>query len=230
MIVREQRDHFLLVEQHEHAVVSGVFARHWAGEIRPRDAVLHAVANHDVGWKELDAEVRWNPATGRPYSFTDYPPEPKFRAYTRGLDLVEGQNPYAGYLCSRHYGSFVRDAREPVAVAFREQEERRRAQIEPGLSAEERAHAEHNFRLLQLCDDLSLFVCLNEPGENSYPWYRDGFRFGDGRLMPVWQDRRTLRLEPNPFSKGFDLTIPYRLLDGDGTPAGGDVLELRVEA
>lgn len=186
----------------------------------PQSPTFFAIANHDIGWQELDAEARFNPETGEPYSFIDYPLGPKLRAYGRGLDRIEVQEPYASYLCSMHYSSFVRDSSEPIAADFREKETRRRAKIEEWIPRRWMENAEYNFRLLQLCDDLSLFVCLNEPGENTFPWYRDGFDFAGQRLLPVWHDRQTLSLAPNPFSDPFDLTIPYERVG-----VGGDTLE-----
>lgn len=228
MIVRERLDSFVLIRQHDHGRVSGEFARHWEAEIKPESPTLYAIAEHDVGWQELDDEVRFNPGTNTPYSFIDYPLEPKLRAYKHGLDRIESGNPYAGYLCSLHYSSFVRDSREPVAVEFREREAGRRGRIEDILPENWLENAEYNFRLLQLCDDLSLFLCLNEPGENTFPWYRDGFRFLGERLVPVWRDGPTLSLTPNPFSESFELAIPYRRIGRSGRIFEDDSFRIRV--
>ena len=228
MIVRERPDSFVLVEQHYHGLVSGEFARHWAVEVRVREAALYAIANHDVAWRELDATVSWNEATGRPYSFLDYPARPKLQAYANGLDNIQARSPYAACLCSMHYGSFVRDARREPEVSFREAEAARRRVIETTLSEEQIESLEYNFRLLQLCDDLSLFVCLNEPGRNDYPHYKDGFGFMGASLEPVWDDERTLRLNPNPFSQPFRIEVPYRVVGRNRLLQQSDRLELRV--
>ncbi len=96
------------------------------------------------------------------------------------------------------------------------------------MSAQEAENLERNFRLLQTCDDLSLFVCLNEPGRSDHPWYREGFEFMGTRFAPIWEDRRTLRLSPNPFSEPFDLSITHLSVSRDGRPLGRGLLELRV--
>ena len=96
------------------------------------------------------------------------------------------------------------------------------------MSARELENLELNFRLLQTCDDLSLFVCLNEPGRSDHPLYREGFQFMVTKYEPIWEDRRTLRLVPNPFSGAFDLSIPYLSVGKDGWPLGSGRLELRV--
>ena len=228
MIVRKLKNSYLLIRQHEHGRISGEFARHWDAGITPQRPTLFAIANHDVGWEELDAEVRFDPDTGEPYSFTNYPLEPKLQAYKHGLDQLEAQEPYASYLCSLHYGSFVRDSSEPAAIEFREREAGRRSRIEDQTPRGWFENAEYNFRLLKLCDDLSLFVCLNEPGKNTFPWYKDGFDFMDRKLQPIWRDRQTLSLAPNPFSDPFDFTIPYQRIGPDGQHMEDGGIHIRV--
>ena len=228
MIVRAREDGFLLIRQHEHGQISGQFARHWKTDTLPERATLFAITSHDVGWEELDDEVKLNPETNAPYSFVDYPLEPKLRAYKHGLDQVEVQEPYAAYLCSLHYSSFVRDSKEPAAVDFKNRESNRRKRLEERMPEEWLQNSEYNFRLLQLCDDFSLFVCLNEPGENTFPWYGNGFEFRGEKLMPVWRDEHTLNIDPNPFSEPFDLTIPYDLVGRGGEAIEKDSFRIRV--
>lgn len=228
MIVRETPAGFLLVAQHDHGLVSGEFARRFGWTPPLREETLYAVSNHDIGWLTLDDEVLWNEEAGRPYSFMDHPPGPKMEAYEEGLDSIETESPYAALLCSAHYGSFVERSEEPHEVRFREREESRRERLRASLSGEELEGFERDFRLLRVCDDLSLFVCLNEPGHNDYPWYRDGFEFRGERFRPVWEDERTLRFEPNPLSEAFDLRIPYRVVGLDGSPVERSALKVRI--
>ena len=228
MIVRDKPDSYVLIGQHDHGRVSGEFARHWGERPIPLESTLYAIANHDVAWQRLDKTLRWNETTGKPYSFVDYPAEPKMEAYREGLDLLEAQDPYAACLCSMHYASFVRDARGAAEVGFREGEGRRQERLRGAMSARELENVERNFRLLQTCDDLSLFVCLNEPGRSDHPWYREGFEFMGTKFVPTWEDRRTLRLNPSPFSEAFDLFIPHLSVGKDRRPLGSGSLELRV--
>ena len=228
MIVRERPDSYVLIKQHDHGLISGEFARHWAEEPRPLEPTLYAIANHDIGWQALDASVRWNEESGKPYSFTDYPTGPKLQASREGLDFLESRNPYAACLCSMHYAAFISDSEDETAVRIVEGEVRRRRKIKSKMTEEELGNLEHNFRLLQLCDNLSLFVCLNEPGRNDHPWYKNGFEFEGAKFEPVWEDHRTLRLDPNPFSKPFDLFVPYALVEKNGRAVGSGRLGLRV--
>ncbi len=230
MIVRETDKGFLLIAQHDHGLVSGDFAKRfseeWLGEAPLRDDVLFAASNHDIGWRRLDSEVSWNGERGRPHSFVDYPSEPKMEAYTEGLDAVEAHSPYAALLCSAHYGSFVKRSEAPAEVRFREREELRRASIEASTTVPDTFG--RDFRLLQLCDDLSLFVCLNEPGEEIHSWHKDGFEFSGWKFHPVWEGGDSLRFEPNPLSEGLEISLPYRVAGREDGIIERNTLELRV--
>ena len=230
MIVRERPDSFVLVRQHDHALASGVFAEHWAQGPRPYRSTLHAVANHDVAWRPLDREVRWNESTGRPYAFTDYPAEPKVRAYAAGIDLVEAEDPYAACLCSMHYTTLVRQfGRSEAERRFVEAEDRRQARLKSGMSDEAASNLDRNLEFLRLCDGLSLFVCLNEPGGRGQPPpYPEGFRFDGTTFEPAWEGGQTLRFRPNPFSGPFEVGIPYSEVGKDGRSLGGGELRVRI--
>ena len=221
MLVRDRKSGFALVEQYEHSLISGALARHWGWEPEPSEAAIHAISEHDLAWKELDAEVSFNPETGRPYKFFEYPAETRLSAYRRGIDAVEANDPYAGLLCSLHYESFVKNATGAVEASFRAAERERQSRLMFAISDAERERVDDELALLRICDDLSLFLCLNEPGENSYPWFREGFVYGQTHLMPVWEEHNVLRLEPSPFARGFELIIPYRVIDEAGRFAGG---------
>ncbi len=231
MIVREAKRGFLLVNQHDHGLVSGEFARRfsgaWIGEPLSEDA-LYAVSNHDIGWRRLDAEVLWNEEKGRPYSFVDYPSEPKMEAYVEGVNLVEAHSPYAALLCSRHYGSFVARSEAAAEARFREREELRRKRLEASLSEAGTETFERDFRLLQLCDDLSLFVCFNEPGKEISSWHKGGFDLSGRKFHPVWEEDNSLRFEPNPLSDGFDVSLPYQMISREGGAIERSTLELRI--
>ena len=230
MIVRERPGSYLLIKQHDHALASGEFARRWVAEPRPLESTLFAIAHHDVAWRGPDAEVRWNEETGRPYSFLDYPAELKVRAYAEGLEWVEERDAYAACLCSMHYETLLRRFGGTEAEArFVEAETRRQERLRAGMSGEELENLERNLNLLRLCDGLSLFVCLNEPGgDEDPPPYPEGFALGDERYRPIWDDRSTLRLDPDPFSEPFEVAIPYRTVGRDRSHLESGSLELRV--
>jgi hypothetical protein len=226
MIVRERPDSFLLFEQHEHALIAGEFALRWRERPRPFESTVYAIANHDLAWRELDREVLWNEENDRPYSFVDYPLDLKLLAQRRGIDLVADHDPYAGCLCSMHYARFLLDSERPEEVEFRESEVERQGSLEARMSEAELENLERNFRFLRLCDSLSLFLCLNEPGGKDSP--PPFFEFEGTSFEPVWMDGHTLRLDPNPFSEAFGIAILYRTIGRDRRTLGSDILELRV--
>lgn len=231
MIVRETGGWFRLIEQHDHGLASGELAAHWDGEIEPRGAVLYAVANHDLAWEELDGEVLWNPGTGKPYSFTSYPLRPKLEAYSRGLDHLQRREPYAACLCSMHYRGLEGDRKTPPSPAFQRGEEERQEAIKKELSERELGELDRNFCLLRICDEISLFVCLNEPGEHALPFGGGAFELAGERMKPVWggsPEEPVLSLDPNPFTGPFQLRIPYTTVDRGGRSGEGGRLALRV--
>jgi hypothetical protein len=229
MIVRDRPDSFLLFEQHEHALVAGEFVRRWGEKPLPFESTVYAVANHDLAWRELDREMLWNEDKERPYSFMDYPRDLKLPAQRRAVDLVEDHDPYAGCLCSMHYARFLLDSERPEEIEFREGELERQGRIREGMGEEGLENLERNFHFLRLCDGFSLFLCLNEPGGGDRPPpYPGGFRFEGTSFELVWEDDRTLRLDPNPFPEEFGVEIPYRVVGRDGRLLGSDLLELRV--
>lgn len=220
----------MLIRQHDHALASGEFARRWQSPPRPRDPTLFAVAQHDAAWKGPDASVSWNEERGRPYSFQDYPAELKVRAYAEGLDRLEGQDAYAACLCSLHYETLVRRfGKTGEEARFVEAQAGRQERLRAGMTEEEIGNLDRNLRFLRLCDGLSLFVCLNDPGENeSPPPYPGGFEFDGRRFEPVWEDRRVFRLEPDPFTEPFEISIPYGRVGRDRRPLDGGRIELQV--
>ena len=229
VIVRERADSFVLVEQHEHALVSGEFARRWVERPSPLGSTLYAVENHDVAWRGPDREVRWNEASGRPYSFLDYPVGPKLAAQRRGIELVEAHDDYAACLCSMHYSRFLIGSEKPVEVVFREQEAARQERLREGMGEEELANLERNFRFLRLCDGFSLFLFLYEPGQTGYPPPTPGgFELDGTKYELSWQDEGSVSLDPFPLTEPFGVSVPYREVGKDRRTIGDGVLEFRV--
>ena len=229
MIIRARPDSFVLIKQHDHALASAEFARHWSSPPKPLGPTWYAVAHHDIAWQGPDQDVSWDEEKDRPYSFVDYPPEPKVRAYTEGLDRLEAENLYAAYLCSLHYTTLMQSSKKEAELRFVAEESRRQERLRAGMSGEETENVDRNLRFLKLCDGLSLFVCLNEPGgSDNPPPYPDGFSFDDEHYAPEWTDSHTLRLDPDPFSEPFEVSIPYKEFGKDRRPLGSGRTELRI--
>lgn len=137
MIIRETEHEFVMVAQHDHALLSGDVAKN-----------------------------------------TDYPSLPKVTHYQYGLDQVEKMNKYAGLLCSMHYYSFgFQDSTDRDCIEFAHHEKCRQKRIRDELNVTNDEAIIKQFRLLQLCDRISLYVCLNNPGvskEQEHPPFKIG--------------------------------------------------------
>ncbi|MBA4603772.1 DUF3891 family protein [Thermoactinomyces mirandus] len=228
MIVRKRGNYFILVKQHDHGLVAGEIAAHINEPIQPLAKTLFAISHHDVGWEELDQTIRWNEEKNRPYDFQDYPLLPKLEAYTQGIARVVANDHYAGFLCSKHYASFFTNETDPAARRFREQELTRQHQLREYFTQTEEENIARNFRLLQFCDKLSLFICLSDPGENRNLWYEDGIFYQGKRYQWIWEDRHRLRISPNLFIQSFTLDIPYQLVDAYRRLVGSETYTLQV--
>ncbi|MDQ3362278.1 MAG: DUF3891 family protein, partial [Actinomycetota bacterium] len=161
--------------------------------------------------------------------FLDYPTGLKLAAQRRGIDLVEAHDAYAACLCSMHYARFLLGSEDPPEVEFREGEAARQERLREGMSGEDLGNLERNFRFLRLCDGLSLFLFLYEPGRAHYPPPTpDGFELDGTRYELSWQNERAVRLDPFPLTGPFDVSVPYREVGTDRRSLGGGRIEFRV--
>jgi Protein of unknown function (DUF3891) len=103
VIVRTLGDRLQLITQPDHAQLARRIMEHCVPlAIRPRrDAILHAIAEHDNGWAEEDAALRVNPATGQPFDFVTAPVSVRQIVWPRGLARLAG-TPYAAALVAQH--------------------------------------------------------------------------------------------------------------------------------
>jgi hypothetical protein len=228
MIVRETSESFILITQHDHATVSGQLAELWAEDFFWKQAyvpeTLLAIYQHDRGWIPLDAVPAWDAQQQKVFSFIGYPPTEKLNQYTQGIDEVEAMNPYAAILCSRHYCSFMNGS-NVVEKDFIEQEFKRQARLKQAVhvnGTEKEALLSYHFRLLQLFDDLSLYLCMNHPGvskKDEFPFFRNGFKnsekfafTGGKKIEAFWKDVHTIAVLPFPLSQACTVSLPYKEL------------------
>ncbi|MBH0230214.1 DUF3891 family protein [Halobacillus yeomjeoni] len=228
MIVREQENAFIMIKQHDHARISGEIVSNWKNNFllrsKLREEADWAVFEHDRAWIPLDDHPVWDGENNRPYSFIDYPLEKKLAAYQRGIEEVAAHSLYAGMLCSMHYQSFFSEEADDIRIRqfIKEEKERQEtlfAQMETDVPMD---IYQLHFKRLQFCDDLSLYVCMQEPGitkSEEVPWFKDGFRqsfdFSPEGMMAHWKDENHVTVDPFPFQSAFDVLIPYRLVQKD---------------
>jgi hypothetical protein len=224
MIVSSWDGTLQLIRQPDHAALSGLFAQHWGrppfDRLEPFDAIVTAAAQHDNGWTEWEAQPKVNPATHAPYQFWELPVEEHLGFYFRGVERVIAQDRYAGLLVSMHCsglynGRFGTDpslmVRQFTPAMQRTIDEflKRLETQRRGLGAElrntgtparwlEEAPIWKNYKLLQIFDRLSLYLCMPPFAPRSLgPVPTGGGEDVDLALQPG--ERNTVRLTPFPF-------------------------------
>jgi hypothetical protein len=223
MIVRQEKDHFVMIEQDNHAIVSGELIKNWKDELLVSNTLMNSVKTaitlHDYGWKYFDKQPVWNDRTHAPYDFTNYPLAPKTIIYTHGINEVEQKDTYAALLCSEHYTRFITHESSPYADVFVEQERRRQKKIMDSLKEFDKNLFDFHYELLKFTDSLSLFFCINKPGVNKeefHFFYKNGIQLpskekGNRQIIwPEWKADDTIYLHPFPFKKEVTLKIKQK--------------------
>lgn len=225
MIIREQAQHFIMIEQHEHARLSGEIASRLLPELFIKDTykkdVLYAIYEHDRAWIRVDQVPIWNDKEKEPYYFVNYPYPVKLKMYQAGIEEVEEHSPYAAYLVSHHFTQFpdIQNGTDEFSIAFCEEEEHRQQRLRRAAAPQEAEVVDQHSRLLEFCDDLSLYVCMNEPGvtkQEEHPWFKNGLTqvsTADSdapSLQAKWLDSQTVQVTPSPFVAPFQTELSYK--------------------
>lgn len=103
MIVRPAGDRIHLVTQPDHARLAHAIMAHCvplAARSR-RDAILHAIAEHDNGWAEPDAAPTVNADTGTIADFVNAPVAVRHAVWPRGVERL-ADDPWAAALVAHH--------------------------------------------------------------------------------------------------------------------------------
>ncbi|OMF27156.1 hypothetical protein BK133_19550 [Paenibacillus sp. FSL H8-0548] len=231
MIVYEKEESFILIAQHDHARISGDLVSAWQDELfhsaERREELAYAAYEHDSSWIDLDRIPLWNDAVQAPFSFRDYPGNIRFFFYSRGLDRVQETSEYAALLGSILYTTLAERFRNEDTVPFVEREFSRQSAIIERLQLDVKLLQLHAKALL-LCDELSLFVCMDQPGtpRQNYEWFANGFpywfdRSGQTSLIADWKDHSTITLDPFPFSKEVEASLFYKEVSKASIGANG---------
>jgi Protein of unknown function (DUF3891) len=103
MIVRSRHERIQLITQPDHAHLAGRIMEHCvplAARSR-RDAILHAIAEHDNGWIEADASPGVDANSGGILDFVTVPLEVRHAVWPRGVARLE-DDPWAAALVAQH--------------------------------------------------------------------------------------------------------------------------------
>jgi hypothetical protein len=114
MIVQPTASSLLLITQPDHAALAARFMRHWRTNGFPdsahRESILHAIAQHDNGWEDVDAAPLVD-AEGRILDFISVPSEVKRAIWPRGVERLD-TTPHAAALVAQHGLHIYRRYRE----------------------------------------------------------------------------------------------------------------------
>lgn len=220
MIIRERNEDFVMIKQHDHAQISKKLYQQLHEYLHPLDyksSIEYAIAQHDCGWIPFDEVPFWNDKDNSPFSFTNYPTEPKTVLYKYGIEMVEEKDPFAALLCSEHYVRFLENSSNEMAKQFVLREKTRQKHLKTKLSVTENLFLSH-YEILQFFDNLSLFICLNEPGtskEKEHYFFKKGIHlpsiFADDKtLNPIWRNTETIELDEDLFTTPFSINVKQK--------------------
>lgn len=224
-----------VIRMAEHMALAARFAQFFGNdEFEPvaSDAAHFAIANHDAGWAELDAEFRLDPETGLPWNLVDTPFELIMGTSRRSPDVNEAHDPLSGLLSSMHswglyngrYGlsdivllDKVADANRPAAEKMLAHEEARQAGLTATLERDpgaaplvERARLMQAYKQLQFFDTLALYFNRTHEGARDRAVFphvpRDSERDVDVAVAPVGEG--VYSVSPWPFA-GDSLTVSF---------------------
>ncbi len=218
MIVRQPGDGtMILVNQTDHAKLSGIFAAHW-GNARfatpgSRLSMVRAACFHDNGWHRYETAPLYDATEQSSPSFFQVPTsQEQLDEFGAAIDWLTGIDPYAGLLISRHRTGLYRNRYEavtqPVSVSRTRNDPRLdgfvaryEALQQRQLESFDKARFARDYQLLQFWDLLSLALCVREPREEIFEPVPTSFD-GDGggvrmTMTPLGEGR--ISLDPYPF-------------------------------
>jgi hypothetical protein len=186
MILHPEGTQLRIILQTDHATFAGELCRRWGGPYfnrpEPLSSLVLAADRHDDGWLPWQAAPRIDPATGRPWSFTNIPYIYSTAGHAGAVQQLMCEDGYAGLLFSLHvsglyrqrYGWFSHMPMPPIpeenraaAATFLAEQDRVQAQLREALQPDEELLWTH-YRWLQAWDTLSVLICAGwmgfEPG------------------------------------------------------------------
>jgi len=108
MIRKDIESGWILINQNDHARLSGEIMGYWGnGEFsqpEPRDEVLFAIREHDSGWREWDSSLRVNSVTQFPMNFLEMDSYEQAEIWNRCFRRHSEEHPYASALIALHFG------------------------------------------------------------------------------------------------------------------------------
>ncbi len=212
MVLRELGDdEVLCIAQPAHAWLSGQLAAAWGNGFfaspRPREEVVLAASQHDLGMAAWDAEPQLNPDTGWPMSFLEMPLETHLDLWSRAPTLALSQSRLVALLVSMH-GTYLYSGRseKPGVAEFLSAQRAFQDALRASLGISEDEAARHQ-RMLAAWDWMSLVLCRADlPATVEAP---------ERAVTMTGRGEGTVELSPWPFSgDDLEVTVEGRRLSG----------------
>jgi hypothetical protein len=195
VIVRPVDDGLLLMTQPDHAHLARAIMVHCVPlAARPRrDAILHAIGEHDNGWAEEDAAPTVNPNTADVADFVSVPLSVRHAVWPRGVARL-ADDPWAAALVAQHALTVYDRFRTVVEWTpfFDEMAAARGAMLRASAMPLDDLEADYPF--VRLADLISLTFCTG---------WTDAQRFGD---WTVQRFSTRVVVVPDPFG-GAEIPI-----------------------
>jgi hypothetical protein len=227
MLIQRRGKRLWLINQHDHALLSGRLAHDWlgvGGQSEPlRHELVLATTLHDDPWRAADATPLYDASNGGVHDFIGYPTEERVKFYSSGLDRLEQVHPFTALLVSKHYTTFSGTVGlEPLQSLEAKRRLRLRAQL--GRGDTHSSQLETDLAWLKLFDVLSLFVCLGPPSlrTRELPRWLDPDQIGRSpagdRFTLEWAGADQVVVKPFPLREELRLKVPVRTLDRSSFP------------
>lgn len=194
------------ITQPSHAALSGdIAAKLDTGRVPGlQPDTVRAIALHDAGWGQLDAEMvlALRKGSGRKAaSFLEIAPADLVEAWNGSIKVAEKISPAAGFMVSRHFSSIATQygGSEKRVAAFAAAEEKRQRRL-AGRAGVPAAELEQLTDLLRWCDLLSLYLCCGSRAEIELPELPG---VGVVRVRAVGEERYVATAFPFAAEQGF---------------------------
>jgi len=222
MIVLPRTDGYRCITQPDHAHLAGELMTLWRSHGLPenprRKDLLHAIREHDNGWRETDAAPHLDTERQHPHDFLSLPLPERLGVWPRAVDRYAERRPYSALLIAHHARALYEEHRgdEEFAELFEALDARREKLVDllegsadppdPERLEELEERLKEDYPFLAFADLASLAVCngWTEPFEGSLPGGTVQGRFHG--------ETGTLTLEPFPLAGTTTFRVPCRHL------------------
>ncbi|HUN24193.1 MAG TPA: DUF3891 family protein [Anaerolineales bacterium] len=236
--------HFIIT-QADHAMMSGQFALAFGNAqfepLTPLAPLVYAIAHHDQGWVELDAQITFDAHTGLPYHLTQTPLPLLVQTSMGSPTFNERYHPLSGLLSSMHtwglyngrYGlsdkifiNLIPPEHKPSVQNMLDGELARQARLKLASAHQatwvDESFLLHNYKLLQFFDTLALYFHTTHASQRTATSFLNVPQ-AIGRdvtiaLQPIAEN--TARLSPYPFrAPQLEVTVVGRYLTPQSSAA-----------